>query len=186
MWRPSLTTRRAGAGTTTRRGGAVVVRASGKGFGKPKPKPEPEAPKDERVVLTPRGAVPPSLSKQQGSSPPPPPPPAYGDSTWADEVRRQEAYETERDAQPQAPPPAPATMPADQYKSIDENFIKVLGFFFVGIFVEGLLVAGSGFLPDSADKFIVNFVFPAFTPSVGVFLLISVFYGLFKTKVEPK
>ena len=52
--------------------------------------------------------------------------------------------------------------------------------------VEGLLVAGSGFLPDSADKFIVNFVFPAFTPSVGVFLLISVFYGLFKTKVEPK
>ncbi len=43
-----------------------------------------------------------------------------------------------------------------------------------------------GFLPEAVDNFIVNFVFPAFTPTLGLFLLVSVAYGLFKSKVEPE
>ena len=37
-----------------------------------------------------------------------------------------------------------------------------------------------GFLPEAADNFAVNYVYPAFSPTLGVFLLISVIYGLIK------
>ena len=40
-------------------------------------------------------------------------------------------------------------------------------------------------MPEAADQFVVNTVYPAFTPTLGVFLLVSVGYGLFKTKFEP-
>ena len=80
----------------------------------------------------------------------------------------------------------PWTLPAETYKKIDERLLLVLGVFFLLIFVEGLLVAGAGFLPEDVDQFIVDRVFPTFTPVTGVFLLVSVAYGLFNTKVEPE
>lgn len=43
-----------------------------------------------------------------------------------------------------------------------------------------------GFLPDAADTFITDYVFTAFTPTVGFFLLCSTAYGLWKTKNDAE
>jgi hypothetical protein len=37
-----------------------------------------------------------------------------------------------------------------------------------------------GFLPESLDQFAQDYVLPAFTPTLGVFLAISTLYGLWK------
>jgi hypothetical protein len=37
-----------------------------------------------------------------------------------------------------------------------------------------------GFLPEAADNFATTYVYPAFSPTLGLFLLISVIYGLVK------
>lgn len=37
-----------------------------------------------------------------------------------------------------------------------------------------------GFLPEAYDDFAVKYVFPAFTPTLGIFLAISIVYGLLK------
>lgn len=37
-----------------------------------------------------------------------------------------------------------------------------------------------GFLPESADQFARDVVYPAFSPSVGVFLALSTLYGIWK------
>ena len=39
-----------------------------------------------------------------------------------------------------------------------------------------------GFLPESADQFIQDYVYKAFTPSIGLFLLGSTLYGLWKSR----
>merc|ERR1719387_1892601 len=121
-------------------------------------KPKPKDPEEKAASDPPK---PVSL----GTKPPPPPSFGGGDGSWASEVREQRAYESTSGEAPGDPatPKGPAR-----------------------IFVEGLLVAGSGFLPEDVDNFIVTTVFPAFTPTLGVFLLISVLYGLFKTKIEPE
>merc|ERR1739848_395666 len=153
---------------------------AGKGFGRPKQQPKEE---EEAPVF----AKPQVKDQQQQAGVPPPPPSGGGGGTWAIEVRSQEQRE-QADDQGGAPsvPQGPARIPAEQYKKVDENFVLSLAFLFVGLFVEGLLVAGSGFLPEDVDQFIVSTIYPAFTPTLGVFLLVSVFYGLFKTKVEPE
>ena len=43
-----------------------------------------------------------------------------------------------------------------------------------------LLPFMQGFLPEAADNFAINYVYPAFSPTLGVFLAISVVYGLLK------
>lgn len=40
-----------------------------------------------------------------------------------------------------------------------------------------------GFLPEAADNFATTYVYPAFSPTLGLFLLISVIYGV--VKVSP-
>ena len=125
-----------------------------------------------------------------------------GDSSWASEVRNQAAYDMPSSSEKEREKAGPATMPSEQYKKLDENFVTALAFLFVALFVEGLLVAGSvsislcsallplttnlfvfsyrtddslcivllllqGFLSEDLDQFIVNFIFPAFTPSLG-------------------
>ena len=41
-----------------------------------------------------------------------------------------------------------------------------------------------GFLPEAADSFAQQTVYPAFSPTVGVFLAGSVIYGLWKVGAE--
>ncbi|CAM6107259.1 unnamed protein product [Calypogeia fissa] len=73
--------------------------------------------------------------------------------------------------------------PADQRtRQIETAVVASLAFLFAVIFLEGLVLAGSGFLPEEWDEFAANLVYPAFTPSVGVFLAIAASYGLWKTR----
>lgn len=41
-----------------------------------------------------------------------------------------------------------------------------------------------GFLSEEADNFITNYIYPAFSPTLGVFLAISVVYGLVKVRLS--
>ncbi len=42
------------------------------------------------------------------------------------------------------------------------------------------ILAMQGFLPESADQFAQDVVYPAFSPTVGVFLALSTAYGIWK------
>ncbi|KAI5563337.1 hypothetical protein POPTR_015G129600v4 [Populus trichocarpa] len=48
------------------------------------------------------------------------------------------------------------------------------------ILVEGILLAASGFLPEEWDKFFVKYLYPSFTPTVGLFVAGTVAYGVSK------
>ncbi|KAK9909318.1 hypothetical protein WJX75_000435 [Coccomyxa subellipsoidea] len=39
-----------------------------------------------------------------------------------------------------------------------------------------------GFLPESADQFAQDVIYPAFSPTVGVFLALSSLYGIWKSR----
>jgi hypothetical protein len=41
-----------------------------------------------------------------------------------------------------------------------------------------------GFLPEGADEFVATFLYPAFSPSIGIFLACSTAYGIWKTRQE--
>lgn len=56
--------------------------------------------------------------------------------------------------------------------------MRVFLFFFVGIEVD--FNCGVGFLPEEWDEFFVNTLYPTFTPTVGLFLLLAAGYGVFK------
>ncbi|KMT15896.1 hypothetical protein BVRB_3g055830 [Beta vulgaris subsp. vulgaris] len=48
------------------------------------------------------------------------------------------------------------------------------------IFVQGIALASSGFLPEEWDKFFVKFLYPSFTPTVFLFVFGTVIYGVLK------
>ncbi|XP_074281878.1 protein LPA2 [Silene latifolia] len=48
------------------------------------------------------------------------------------------------------------------------------------IFVEGIALSVSGFLPEKWDKLFVKYVYPSFTPTVFLFVAASVVYGVIK------
>lgn len=54
------------------------------------------------------------------------------------------------------------------------------------IIVEGLFLAGSGFLSDDWSDFGSNIVYPLFSPTVGVFFLGSAAYGVWKTRGQKE
>ncbi|KAG1657029.1 hypothetical protein FOA52_004116 [Chlamydomonas sp. UWO 241] len=60
-----------------------------------------------------------------------------------------------------------------------------LGYFFLLVLVEGLLLAGSGFLPESMDQWVQDTLYPGFSPTVLAFLGASSLYGLWKTGKLP-
>lgn len=67
-------------------------------------------------------------------------------------------------------------------QDLEANTVKFLVFLFVIFFCEGIFLAIAGFLPEAADNFATTYVYPAFSPTLGLFLLISVIYGLVKTR----
>ncbi|KAK9841022.1 hypothetical protein WJX81_006257 [Elliptochloris bilobata] len=73
---------------------------------------------------------------------------------------------------------APQT-PAGQAETLA---VRGLGVFFLLIVSEGLFLALSGFLPESLDGFAEATVYPSFSPTVGIFLLCSALYGLWKSR----
>lgn len=54
-----------------------------------------------------------------------------------------------------------------------------LGFFI--ILLQGVTLAASGFLPEAADIFIVDYIYPSFSYQLGFFFTCSTAYGLWKT-----
>ncbi|KAL1222216.1 Protein LPA2 [Cardamine amara subsp. amara] len=48
------------------------------------------------------------------------------------------------------------------------------------ILIEGIVLAASGFLPEELDKLFVKYVYPVFTPSVGLFVAGTTAYGVLK------
>lgn len=48
------------------------------------------------------------------------------------------------------------------------------------ILVQGIVLSASGFLPEVWDKFFVKYLYPTFTPTVGLFLAGTVTYGVLK------
>lgn len=72
-----------------------------------------------------------------------------------------------------------AAQPAD---GAEAAALQFLGAFFVVLLLEGLALAASGFFPESVDAFITEKVYPSYSPQLGVFLLCSSLYGLWKSK----
>ncbi|CAI9092074.1 OLC1v1027221C1 [Oldenlandia corymbosa var. corymbosa] len=48
------------------------------------------------------------------------------------------------------------------------------------ILVQGLVLAASGFLPEEVDRFFAKYLYPTFTPTVGLFVAGTVAYGVLK------
>ncbi|KAK3220949.1 hypothetical protein Dsin_014919 [Dipteronia sinensis] len=48
------------------------------------------------------------------------------------------------------------------------------------IFVQGIALSVSGFLPEDVDKFFVKYLYPTFTPTVAFFVAGTVAYGVLK------
>eukprot|EP00197_Chlamydomonas_leiostraca_P008782 CAMPEP_0202865738 /NCGR_PEP_ID=MMETSP1391-20130828/6329_1 /ASSEMBLY_ACC=CAM_ASM_000867 /TAXON_ID=1034604 /ORGANISM="Chlamydomonas leiostraca, Strain SAG 11-49" /LENGTH=162 /DNA_ID=CAMNT_0049545615 /DNA_START=120 /DNA_END=609 /DNA_ORIENTATION=+ len=75
--------------------------------------------------------------------------------------------------------PAPPTAQAET------TFITGLMFLFGVILLEGLLIAGTGFLPEEWDAFVTDVLYPGYTPTVFSFLMGSTAYGLWKIGKLP-
>eukprot|EP00210_Caulerpa_lentillifera_P007686 g7337.t1 len=76
--------------------------------------------------------------------------------------------------------------PNEQVIEFEQNAIYALLSLFSLIIINGIIIASSGFLPDSIDKFVQTILYPSFSPLVGVFLAGSVLYGVWKTRSEKK
>ncbi|KAK9844225.1 hypothetical protein WJX84_000053 [Apatococcus fuscideae] len=70
----------------------------------------------------------------------------------------------------------------DKMGQTEGRFVGGLALLFCIILLEGLFLAGSGFLPEEYDLFAQNYVFKAFTPSIGLLLAGSSAYGLWKSR----
>ena len=70
--------------------------------------------------------------------------------------------------------------PTEQQSTAESAFVFTwLGLGAV-ILVEGIALAASGFLPEEWDKLFVKYLYPSFTPTVGLFVAGSVAYGVLK------
>jgi len=88
------------------------------------------------------------------------------------------------------PAPAPPSgffpdVPAVTKARYERLFLRAIAALFLTILGFGLLIGVSGFLPPEWDLFIQNTVFPIFSPLIGVFLVFSSAYGLFKSREDP-
>ncbi|KAK7263835.1 hypothetical protein RJT34_31432 [Clitoria ternatea] len=67
----------------------------------------------------------------------------------------------------------------EQSKNESAFLLAWLGFGLV-IFVEGIGLAASGFLPEQWDNLFVKYLYPSFTPTVFLFVAGGIAYGVFK------
>ena len=72
--------------------------------------------------------------------------------------------------------------PATQEQQLESAAVSFLALIFLVIIGEGVFLAASGFLSESADQFAQDVVYPAFSPTLGLFLAASSAYGLWKTR----
>ncbi|WVZ04099.1 hypothetical protein V8G54_024905 [Vigna mungo] len=67
----------------------------------------------------------------------------------------------------------------EEGKNESAFLLAMLGFGIV-IFIEGIGLAASGFLPQQWDQFFVKYLYPSFTPTVLLFVAGTVGYGVLK------
>ncbi|KAM1445850.1 hypothetical protein ACFX2I_041825 [Malus domestica] len=69
-------------------------------------------------------------------------------------------------------------LPVRRAHSSSRGLAPVDAFLSGSCFTGGLV--GQGFLPEDWDKFLVKYLYPSFTPTVGLFVAGSVGYGVVK------
>jgi len=81
-----------------------------------------------------------------------------------------------------APPGKPLIAPEGdpQVQQYESAFVILWAGLGILILVEGILLAASGFLPEEWDNFLVKYLYPDFTPTVVLFLVGAVAYGVYK------
>lgn len=67
----------------------------------------------------------------------------------------------------------------------EKAYLSFMSVYFLGVLATGLLLAGSGFLPDEIDSFVQDKVYPSYTYIMLGFLGLSTVYGLFKIGKLP-
>jgi hypothetical protein len=64
----------------------------------------------------------------------------------------------------------------------ETNFVFALLVVFSLLFFMGVFISVSGFLSPEIDAIATDVVYPLFSPMLGVFLLLSSSYGLYKAQ----
>eukprot|EP00887_Chlorella_sp_A99_P000845 scaffold5.g845.t1 len=136
-------------------------------------------------------------SEALSSATPPPPAADDGDSLFEQQVVRWGELELAKKRKPKAKAAAqgPVVVSATRdavyggapltFEQRTENAAVVtLGVLFSTIVLEGVFLAASGFLNETADHFATDVIYPAFSPTVVLFLALSSLYGLWKTKIQ--
>ena len=140
--------------------------------------------------LTPFSFTLPPLSFPQ-AKPSPAPASAADDDLWIERELRRRAKKraaADKGAGPTVVAPAVAkarATAAGEGTALDAAEVayrRFLGAYGAFILLEGLVLGGSGFLPDSWDAWIAGTLYPSFSPTVGVFLACSSAYGVWKAK----
>jgi len=72
--------------------------------------------------------------------------------------------------------------PVSPASEFETNVLSVLSFLGIMVLFFGVVLAASGFLPEEMDTMITNNLYPAYSPFVGVFLLCSTAYGVWKSR----
>jgi len=68
------------------------------------------------------------------------------------------------------------------FQAAEGYSVGILGLLGVLILVEGVVIGASGFLPEAADQWVADVLYPSFSPTVLVFLAGSTLYGLVKAR----
>ncbi|CAL0304367.1 unnamed protein product [Lupinus luteus] len=111
----------------------------------------------------------------------------FGSSSTKDKIIRQRASILRRSPL-QNPSP---TLPSQQGNNTKEHnnnnnnnyessFVLAWLAFGAIILLEGIALAASGFLPEEWDKLFVKYLYPSFTPTVFLFIVGAVAYGVIK------
>jgi hypothetical protein len=130
-------------------------------------------------------------NKKRKQARPPPVPGAPEEDLWIERELRRRAKKraaAEKGAGPTVVAPAVAKARetaaggGNTADAIEVGYRRFLGAFFTLILLEGLALGGAGFLPDEADAWVASVLYPTFSPTVGLFLLASSIYGVWKAK----
>ncbi|GBF88312.1 low PSII accumulateion protein, chloroplastic [Raphidocelis subcapitata] len=80
---------------------------------------------------------------------------------------------------------ATGAAPQTEIGEFETAVVQALAGFFGILLVEGLVLAGAGFLPESWDSAVQAYLYPSFSPQMALFLAGSSAYGLWKTGKLP-
>ncbi|GAQ84157.1 hypothetical protein KFL_001780120 [Klebsormidium nitens] len=87
---------------------------------------------------------------------------------------------TVRRPAPERPVIAPSSTEPSQEQVYEQYYVVSLAILFGIIIAMGIALAASGFFPEDIDDLVLKYVYPSFSPTIGVFLLGSSLYGVYK------